>query len=465
MIYLKTSIGIELRGEDMLISSLQSNFSGGVFTHFKRIANYRIRDKEDVRQEVHFFFKLNRLSKDNVVLGIPRRDMVLRYLDLPPEVSDDLKQVIRYQVQSFEPTEEDRFYYDYIQLGKIGPQKRLSILLVMVRKTLLDERLQLLHWLGIRPVSVIGSSMGLSNVFLQNRKDLQDKTYILADLSTSALEIAALRHGEFAYSREVPKGSDQSWRDLILSEVGEAASKMRLGAEDTIEKIVLAGESSESAQEDIRASIADCELLKTSIRFAVPEENAPHVQEAASALGLALTGMAHRPSIRMNLLPTELRIRQSRLAYVPAAIFGLALMGLLLALGFRQTVQEEKLVGELDQETMRLKVPVDRARSIQLKAEELEKRVKSIEEILGKRDLNLEILQELTVILPPDTFLNTYHYRDGTVQLTGASGSSSDLIPKLEKSPLLKDVVPRGSIFKDPQTGKDRFNFEAKLEK
>ena len=52
MIYLKTSVGIEMRGDDMLISSLQSNFSGGVFTHFKRIAGYEQRDKESLRQEI-----------------------------------------------------------------------------------------------------------------------------------------------------------------------------------------------------------------------------------------------------------------------------------------------------------------------------------------------------------------------------------------------------------------------------
>ena len=53
MIYFKTSIGIELRGEDMLISSLQGNFSGGAFTHFKRIANYRLCDKEELKREVN----------------------------------------------------------------------------------------------------------------------------------------------------------------------------------------------------------------------------------------------------------------------------------------------------------------------------------------------------------------------------------------------------------------------------
>ena len=94
MIYLKTSIGIELRGEDMVISSLESHFAEGVFTHFKRIANYRHRDKEELRQEIQLFFKSNGLGKDNIVLGIPRKDMVLRYLDFPSEVADNLKQAL-----------------------------------------------------------------------------------------------------------------------------------------------------------------------------------------------------------------------------------------------------------------------------------------------------------------------------------------------------------------------------------
>ena len=79
--------------------------------------------------------------------------------------------------------------------------------------------------------------------------------------------------------------------------------------------------------------------------------------------------------------------------------------------------------------------------------------------------MNLEVLQELTAILPPDTFLTVYNNRNGSIQLAGSSSSAPDLIPQLEKSALLKDVVQRGTIFKDAQTGKDRFNFEAKLER
>jgi hypothetical protein len=465
MIYLQTSIGIELRGEDMLISSFQSNFSGGVFTHFKRIAGYGQRDKESLRQEVLNFFRSAGLGKDNVVLGIPRKDVVLRYLDLPSEIEDNLKQVMQYQVQSFEPTEEDKYYYDYSVLRGSGASKRLSILLAMVKKSTLDDYLGLLRLFGIRPVAVACSSMGLVNIFLHNRKDIQDKTYILADLKPSSVEVLALRNGTIAYSREVPREGDQGWRNLLLREIDEATSRIRLAPESSLEQIVLAGESSESAYAEIKAAIPDCKLMKNFIPGKVPGENKVYLQEAASTIGLAYSGMARKPSVKVNLLPDALKIRQTRWAYVPAAILGLAILALLLALGFHQTVQNRKLLRDLDQKILALTAPVKKAQSYRTQADALEKRIQFVEELLRGRDMNLEILRELTTILPPDTYLNTYSNKDGIIQIGGFSGSPYELVPKLEKSPLLKDVVPRGSILRDFQTGKDRFSFEMKLEK
>jgi Tfp pilus assembly protein PilN len=465
MIYLKTSVGIELRGDDMLISSLQSNFSGGVFTHFTRIAGYRQRKVEDLRREIQSFFKSNGLSKENIVLGIPRKDIVLRYLDLPSEVADNLIQVVRYQVQSFEPTDEDKFYHDYALLRGHGAGKRLFVMLVMVRKTMLDETLQFLLAVGIRPAVVTGGSIGLANLFLQNGKEAQDKTYLLGDLGASTLEVLALRQGSIVYSREVPRENEVSWKDLVLREADDAASKIRLGPDGTLEKIVLAGESSEAACEALKSIFPDCDLIRNCIGpLHVPGENKARAQEAASALGLAYTGMT-RPAVRINLLPAERRVHQSRWAYIPAAIFGLAIIVLLCALGYHRTVQNQALVRELDREIALLKKPVDRVQSYRNQSEVLNKRIKSIEELLGNRDMNLEILRELTNIFPPDTYLLSYRCQDGFIQLAGYSASASDLIPNLEKSPLLKEVVTKGVTYRDAAVGKERFTLEARLEK
>jgi Tfp pilus assembly protein PilN len=464
MIYLKTSVGIELRGDDMLISSLQGNFSESTFTHFKRVENYRLRDKAELQQEIQFFFKSTGLSKDNIILGIPRSDLVLRYLDLPAEVADNLKQVVQYQVQSFEPTEEDKFYYDYTLLNGSGAPKRLSILLAMVRKAYLDKHLQFLREIGIRPVAVIGSSMGLTNIFLGIRKEA-NKTYILADLSASTLEVVALNHGSIVYSREVPIENTGNWMDLIAREIDEAASKIRLSPEDELEQIVLAGESSESAHEEIKDALPDCVLLKSVLPAAMPGENKIHIQEAASTVGLARTGMLRHPAVRLNLLPADLRRRQTRWAYVPAVLLGFVILALLVALGVHRIVQDRKISRQLDKEIQSLKAPVERVQSLRNGAETMEKRIRSVEDLLRNRDMNLDILKELTAILPPDTYLNSYSNRDGIIQIGGLSGSAYDLMPKLEKSPLLKDVVQRGSINKETQSGKDRFSFEMKLER
>jgi general secretion pathway protein L len=463
MIYFKTSVGIELRGEDMLMSSLQGHFSRGAFTHFKRIANYRLCEKEDLKREIAQFFKSNSLGKDSVVLGLQRKDIVLRYLDFPSEVAENLDQVVQYQVKAFEPSEESSYYYDYVQLKGNADSKKLTVLLGMVRKVLLDEHLQLLREVGIRPVAVVGSSIGLANLFMQNQKDLEDKTFILADLGSSNFELVAVRNGVFAYSRETSKEDNQSWSELFLREVSEAASRMRLEPDGALEKVAITGESSESALKEIQSNIPDCELLAESIPFAMTDETQPYIQESSVALGLAYTGMVRRPFVKMNLLPPELRIRQTRWAYVPTAIFGLAIIALLLMLAFHKTVINQRLIKELTVISNKNKPAIDKVMDLRAKAEALEAKVKSFEDLIGKRDMNLEVLRELTLVLPQDTYLNTFVNRDGIFQLVGLSGSSSDLIQKLDKSLFFKDVVSKAP-FRD-QNGKDLFNIEARLEK
>src|SRR4030095_3640203 len=112
MIYLKTSIGVEIRGNDLLLSCLRSNFSAAVFTSFTRIRDFKTRDSAEVRTEIDEFMRGQKAGRDNVILGIPRQDAIIRHLDLPREVEDNLKQVVLYQVQAFEPTEEEHFYFD-----------------------------------------------------------------------------------------------------------------------------------------------------------------------------------------------------------------------------------------------------------------------------------------------------------------------------------------------------------------
>jgi hypothetical protein len=130
-----------------------------------------------------------------------------------------------------------------------------------------------------------------------------------------------------------------------------------------------------------------------------------------------------------------------------------------MIVGFRMPVMKKQeirpgltIIGYIH--SMEGETPAASARSV----ESLEARITSIEDILCKKDRNLEILNELTRILPWGACLNTYVNRDGTIQLVGFD-SSADVLWLLNKSPFFKDVVVTAP------SGHDLFKIEAKLEK
>ena len=127
MIYLKSIVGIEIRKNDLIITCLRSNFSAGVFTSFRKVSDYRDRDREEVRRELDSFFRQEQVNRENIVLGVPGDDVILRYLDFPKEVRDNLNQVVFYQVQSLEPSEEERFYFDYSPVSSGSNGKKIHV--------------------------------------------------------------------------------------------------------------------------------------------------------------------------------------------------------------------------------------------------------------------------------------------------------------------------------------------------
>lgn len=465
MIYLKTSVGVEIRQEDLLFSCLRSNFAGGVFTSFARIPGYRQRDPQVVRSEIDAFFKREKIGREHIVLGIPRKDVILRYLDLPKEVEDNLKQVMLYQVQSFEPTEEEKLYYDFVLLKNGKTAKRLNILLVMMRKSILDAHLELLRQFGLRPAAVTAGPVALANMFLGTQASGTGKNYVLADLKPGGIELAILRNGALVYAREAAKPEDESWKDSILREIEVATGKVRLGPEESIDGIVMAGEESGTASRELEQQMPGCEMIGARLRFEMDPRNRAVLQEASTSLALAYSGIARRLPMKLNLLPYESRVHQKRWAYVPTILLGLVIAVALAGFGFRQMIQERILIRKLDQEIEALKQPVSRIQAVRAQADSLEKQIVFLEDIMSRRDMNLEILQELTGLLPQDTYLRFYRNTDCTLQLQGLSPSSTDLIQKLENSKLLKDVVQQSSVFKDALSGKDTFTFGAKCER
>ncbi|MBS1113512.1 MAG: Fimbrial assembly family protein, partial [Nitrospirae bacterium] len=82
----------------------------------------------------------------------------------------------------------------------------------------------------------------------------------------------------------------------------------------------------------------------------------------------------------------------------------------------------------------------------------------------GTRRMSLDILKELTAILPKSAWLSRVRVSETNVDLEGYATSASGLLSKLEASSFFKKVEFASPTFRDTRMNADRFNIKMEIE-
>jgi hypothetical protein len=108
----------------------------------------------------------------------------------PIDVEENLDQVVRFQIEKFEPSEEERSYFDYVVVSRDEEQKKILLQIGMVRQAVLDEYLDLLGELKLDPAAARLSSLGLQQVFALHSDGFPKKEpVVVLDANPGSLEM------------------------------------------------------------------------------------------------------------------------------------------------------------------------------------------------------------------------------------------------------------------------------------
>jgi general secretion pathway protein L len=75
----------------------------------------------------------------------------------------------------------------------------------------------------------------------------------------------------------------------------------------------------------------------------------------------------------------------------------------------------------------------------------------------------IEILAELTRLAPDDTWVTSATFSGTEVEISGLSGSASDLLGRIDTSPMFHKAEFRSPVTPDPKTGKEHFAIAAQV--
>ena len=441
----QTSLGIDIQDHSVSVAYLKGSYKGvRLAAHASYVFEKEIPliEKIDlIGGMVQDFLKKKSISPAAVFLGIPREAAILRYIELPLAVKENLKKSLGYELEKYVPFSPGDIYYDYQVISENKTEGKLRILLIVAKKESVDPYLSLAGSIGLGISGIEIGSTAIANYFWSQRDLIATDRFAIVCLREGFLEVNLLRKGYLDYSKSV----NQEKHEADLPDViNQELKKLRKDSENSEDRLhtVFCGfdiypELFNRIDINENLEIRPVDLARSGIP----------VSNLVPAYGLALKGIKKLPT-DINLMPEALRKRPNKIAYYTMIVLaGLLILAGLAWVGSRIASQQLHL-RQLNTEIARLNGEVSRIEQTKAKCKDIEYQIDDLSGLYGEGISVLEVLKELSVIIPKTAWVRgfTFSDKDKEVRIDGRAESSSELIPSLESSHLFSDVVFLSSI-------------------
>lgn len=517
------SIGVVVKQHKMVMVALKQGVRRIYLDAYRIVPLPEESDQERQEMILHNlerFLKAYRSARDNIFIGIPRTTVLVQMPLLPAAVEENLRESVGYEIDKYTPFSYDDVYFDCHVLRRIPEAGMLQVLLITVKKQIIDEYLNLLKKIGIRPRGIEPTTTALLNAippripseqppeiqppaargplhkaallrlykktvaqhvatFIKtgaSRPLLPGVDIVAESLGPSTYEIDLFDTGCLCSSEvvRIPAGDYGDVSELRMLHDRAMAAMIHLPYDPDRDnhpvRFFLSGREWDA--ESLERAAADLPTTPVLLHE-VPVVIAPKMTDIAPSLipelsvpiGLALKGVTG-VALDVNLIPPTQRLKKKRdMRKVAAAGCGVLVMLGVVGAGIKTAVDMQRELAVLTQEVTELKKQVRSIEALQEEARKAEQLLADIARIRTGDISKIKLLEELTRIIPEDSFLTEFHYKadEKKVRLTGFSASASKLIPLLEESPLFDNVKFTSPITSDKRTGKERFRLEMNL--
>ena len=455
------SLGVDFGPDALHLSLLSSRWRRVRRVDSETVEGFRAMPPEQRRLRVQAFLERNRAAHCSVVVSLPRREVLLRQLELPLEARENLAKVVDYQLVHLLPSEEEAVATDTLAVREESDPPRLRVTLFVVLRSTLERTLASCRELGLAPDRILPGAVALADYLQAGAPAAASSLAVRLDPPRG--ELAGLARGRLRLCKEF-RFDPSNLEEALESEAELFRGEAGLGEEAPI-RIFLAGDSPSLAESAGRLPVRT--LAPPPPQASRPSGPArPPARPAAAdwpALAAAFCGFRRKGTLAVNLLPAELRPTKSRWEWVPtfalAALNALLLLALLLQGPVQQRVRAERLTRERE----RLQPAVGAFRELEAQRDLWRERAVLLE---GRRTRNarlLAALAELSRILPADAVLNLLTLQQGQLRIRGTAGQAAALPRILEDSRHFGQVELVASIGRDSK-GRETFDLQARLE-
>jgi Tfp pilus assembly protein PilN len=459
-------IGIAFEGENLRLALVARQFHQYRVLELLELENYRQLPREEIHKRASLFLQRNKAVHCRSVLSVSRKDVIVRQIELPAEAEANLPKVVEYQIASLVPSEDAAICYDYLVSKSSNASKTILVSIILILKSVVDFYLDLCAGLGFKVVRVVPAPVGVANFFLTLEKHFKIGSAVLGFYVDGHLESIGLLNRSFQLVRVAALPESENLLETVARELDVFRSQLGTAENQALEAYLVGLPEVRSDSFDTRHFLVrPLNVASTlGVRIGRADFEGRALQQHFMAVAAAITGLRRRPPLPLNLLPPERQVRKSRWMMTPTYVLVAINVLVALALLLRAPLQERSYSRQLVQEITHLEPEVKKIRSVEKQITDLQRRSELLSSFRKSHSQILAALNELSRILPKDTWINDLTLKRREIEFAGFSDGASRLPQILDNSPFFEGAEFIGSITRD-SNGKEVCRIRMTLEK
>ncbi|PTN35139.1 PilN domain-containing protein [Desulfonatronum sp. SC1] len=366
-------------------------------------------------------------SEDVWHLGLPLKYFILVNLHFPAAAADSLDQAVRFSLMRHVPFDLSQARVGYARHSGSGSGNGLDLEVSVIEESALQSLSTALGQVGIFPAGVFPSLVYIARVHGR------DGVYVHGD--NSMAEALLLEKGRVVF---------HVWDDMpvggTIVDFLRSISPVLMNRPQPPEWI-FAWECAMSSQ-DLLEGLG---LQDGKVEEVVPEFSRALLEKAPYRIALERPGVAAKQRISLWL----------RVGL--AVLFLLALT----AYPFGGLFGKKAHLHKLEAEISRMKPQADIIAEKRSEIQDVSDFMKDVSKNAKLRPRVMELLHEMTQVLPGNAWLESFVFSQGRVRIQGRADSATSIIEAMENSPLFREVRFESPVTKSHN--KDVFQISAEV--
>ncbi|MBI3248141.1 MAG: type IV pilus assembly protein PilM [Deltaproteobacteria bacterium] len=195
-----------------------------------------VRDPKSVAQALRTLMASQHVRTSEVITAVPGPAAIVKRATFPLQPANDLHETILFEAGNYIPENLEDVNLDYHILDFIEEANAVEVVLVAVRKEVMDSYISAIRDAGLVPILVDVDYFALENMVEANYASSPEEIFVLLHIGARCSLISVLKRGCTVFTGDVPVGgalfTETLSRELGLSH-GEAEELKIFGSMET----------------------------------------------------------------------------------------------------------------------------------------------------------------------------------------------------------------------------------------